>query len=171
MMYKGSDVVAGGNIPDSHCRVRRSGDDDPLIVLQTQNGSRVPSQYSLAGKRIAIPHFDSVVPQSGDNFLIVVLQAIDTFGVLTAAVNALKVVLAAPPIILYRLNVLDDGRVELAVKAMIGMVFARPGLEQGADPASPLGQAPPEGVGVNFSLDELFPEHAVADDSLPLLAH
>lgn len=157
VMNKGSDVVSGGYVPYSHCGIRRSGYDNPLVVLQTENGSRVSSQHSLAGKRVAIPHLDSVVSQTRDNFLIVVLQAIDTFGIFTAAINALKVVLAAPPIILYGLNVLDYGGVELAVKAVIGVVFAWPGLEEGANPASPLGQASPQRVGVNFSLDELFP--------------
>ena len=37
-------------------------------------------------------------------------------------------------------------------------------------PSAPLGQAPPERVGAHLLLDQLLPEHAVADNALPLLA-
>ena len=86
-------------------------------------------QNALTVQILSIPHFNSIVSQTRDNFLVIILKAIDTFGIFTAAINALKVVLAAPPIILYGLNVLDYGGVELAVKAVIGVVFARFRLE------------------------------------------
>ena len=106
VMNKGSDVVSGGYVPYSHCGIRRSGYDNPLVVLQTENGSRVSSQHSLAGKRVAIPHLDSVVSQTRDNFLIVVLQAIDTFGIFTTAIDPLEVVFATSPVTFNGLNIL-----------------------------------------------------------------
>jgi len=54
----------------------------------------------------AIPDLDGVVPQSGDNLAIVVLQAIDTLRVLGPAIDATQHVAASPPVIFYAVNVL-----------------------------------------------------------------
>lgn len=40
-------------VPDSG--VRRAGDDDPLIILQTQHRARVTSQYLQTLQRLLIP--------------------------------------------------------------------------------------------------------------------
>lgn len=40
-------------VPDS--RVRRAGDDDPLVILQTQHRARVTSQYLQTLQRLLIP--------------------------------------------------------------------------------------------------------------------
>ena len=38
-------------------------------------------------------------------------------------------------------------------------------------PSSPIRQAPPEGVSADLLLNQLLPEHTIADDPLPLLTH
>lgn len=54
----------------------------------------------------AIPDLDGVVPQSGDNLAVIVLQTIDTLRVLGPAVDAAQHVAASPPVVLYAVNVL-----------------------------------------------------------------
>ena len=51
-------------------------------------------------KYLSVPHLDRVVPQARDDLGVIVLEAVNSFAVLTAAVDSLKVVLPAPPVVL-----------------------------------------------------------------------
>lgn len=48
---------------------------------------------------------------------------------------------------------------------------ARPRLEQKLDPATALRQATPQRIRSHLSLDQFLPQHALRDDTQPLLAH
>ena len=61
MMYECSNEIASIHIPHSDSGVATAGNNNPLVVLQTQNGPRVSRQDPLASQRISIPHFDSVI--------------------------------------------------------------------------------------------------------------
>ena len=76
----------------------------------------------LPRQRISVPNFDGVVSQPGNNFSVIVLETVDTLGVLRPAVDALKVVLAAPPVVLNGIDVLDDGGVQSPIK-IVGRVM------------------------------------------------
>ena len=106
MMNKGGNVFAGRDVPNPNGRVRRAGYNDPLVVLQTQYGSRVTCQNALTSQTLAIPHLDGVISQTRNDFLIVVLEAIDTFGIFTTAIDSLKVVFATSPVTFNGLNIL-----------------------------------------------------------------
>ena len=133
-------------------------------------------EHAQARERRAVPHLDGVVPQPErerdqfeydlrghlqpqievnysprDDLGVVVLEAVDALGVLRAAVDALQVVLAAPPIVLYSFNVPDDGGVKFSVECMFRMgVAAWPRLEEEPDPSTALGQTAPQAVGVDL---------------------
>ena len=63
-------------------------------------------QNALTSQRLAIPHLDGVVSQTRNDFRIVVLEAIDTFGIFTTAIDSLKVVFATSPVTFNGLNIL-----------------------------------------------------------------
>jgi hypothetical protein len=89
----------------------------------------VTVEHLGAGQGIAVPHLDRVVAQPGHDLGVVILQAVDALGVLGPAVDALQHVLAAPPVVLDRLNVFNDSGVQLAVEIVRGVVLAGPGVD------------------------------------------
>ena len=66
-------------------------------------------------RSISIAHLDGIVSQSRDNFVVVILKAIDPFAILAATVDSLKVKSSHPPIVFYGVNILNDLGVEIAV--------------------------------------------------------
>ncbi len=159
--------VAGGDVPDADGRVRGTGNDHALVILQAKDGPGVAVEHLRAGKGVAVPHLDGVVAQPRDDLGLVVLEAVDTLGVLRTAVDSLQVVLATPPVVLDRVNVLDDGRIELAVETVIWVRLAGLRLEQALDPTSAIGEAAPQCVGMHFTFDKLLPQHSLRNDSQP----
>ena len=73
-MDKRVDHVPAVDVPDPDCRVRRAGDDDSFVVLETEHGAGVPVEDSGASQRVAIPHLDRIVSQAGHNLGVVVLE-------------------------------------------------------------------------------------------------
>ena len=120
---------------------------------------------------LSVPYFNRVIPQAGNDSTVIVLQAIDALWVFRSAVDTLKRVSAAPPVVFYLLNVFEDAWVELAVEWMVRLLFSWTRFEQICTPASALTQATPQGVGAHFPLNQFFPEHAIGNDSAPLFAH
>ena len=73
-------------------------------------------QDPLTSQGVPVPHFDSIVPQSGHDFLIVVLETIDSFGVLTSTIDSLQIMFAKPPIALDSVYVFNNGGVKSSIK-------------------------------------------------------
>lgn len=65
-------------------------------------------QNASASQRVTVPDFYRIVSQTRHNFGVVILKAVNALRVLGPTVDALKVVLAAPPVVLDSVNVLND---------------------------------------------------------------
>ena len=65
-------------------------------------------QNASASQRVPVPDFYRIVSQTRHNFGVVILKAVNALGVLGPTIDALKVVLAAPPVVLDSVYVLDD---------------------------------------------------------------
>ena len=63
-------------------------------------------QNALTVQILSIPHFNSIVSQTRDNFLVIILKAIDTFGIFTTAIDPLEVVFATSLVTFNGLNIL-----------------------------------------------------------------
>lgn len=61
---------------------------------------------------------DRVVSQTRDDFMIVVLKAINSFAIFAATVDSLKVVPSYPPIVFYGIYIFYDLWIEIAVVLM-----------------------------------------------------
>lgn len=78
--------------------------------------------YAL--QRISVPDFNSIVPEPGDDFLIVILKAVHPFGVFTPAVYSRQFVLTHAPIVVYAIDIFDDFRKQTSVVAVIWMTLS-----------------------------------------------
>lgn len=90
----------------------------------------MPRQDFGALQRAPVPYLDGVVSEARDDLLVIVLQAVDAFAVLRAAVDALEDVTAAAPVALYALDVADDFGVEAPVEYVRSVVLAWFGFEE-----------------------------------------
>ena len=101
VVYEGVDHLPGLHVPDPDGGVRGSGDDDLVVVLETEDGPGVASEdLGVLLQCLPVPHLDGVVPQAAHDLTVVVLEAVDPLAVLTPAVYPLEVVLPAPPVVL-----------------------------------------------------------------------
>ena len=107
MVNECSNMVSSGNVPNPHSRIGGTRYYNTFIVLQTEYRTSMSRQNSETSQTISVPHFDGVVSKSRDNFLIIILETINTFGIFRAAINPLQIVFATSPIILYGVNVLN----------------------------------------------------------------
>ena len=65
-------------------------DDDFIVVLQTEDRARVAVEGPEAAERSPVPHLDGVVAESGDDFLVVVLQTINALRTKKTSKSGLK---------------------------------------------------------------------------------
>lgn len=107
---------AGGDIPNTYCRIAGPTNDDLIIVLQTQHRARMAGQCFHAFQIAAIPDLDRIIAQAGHNFLVVVLQTIHTLRILRSAIDALQHMLTGAPIVLYALDVVHNFRKERPIE-------------------------------------------------------
>lgn len=128
VMDEGVDHFATIHVPDTNCGVAGTTNDHLVIVLQAQHRSSVSNQ-SLQWKEMlaeiffpslmsraylnalqirAIPDLDGVVPETGNNLTIIVLQTVDTLGVLRSAINPSQHVPTSSPVVLYTVDVLKS---------------------------------------------------------------
>ncbi len=128
--------VPSVDIPHSDGRIGRSRNDNPFIVLETKHRAGMSVQNASASQRVSVPNLYRIVSQTGHNFCVVILKAVNALGVLGPTIDALKVVLAAPPVVLYGIYILDDWRVQPAIEVVRGVVLAGLGFEQVLNPAS-----------------------------------
>lgn len=63
---------------------------------------------------MSCPHLDGVVPEATDYLLLVILQAVHTFAVLTVALNTCQTVATVLPVVLHGLR--RDGERERIIK-------------------------------------------------------
>ena len=117
---------------------------------------------------MSVPHLDRVVPEPTHDLAVIVLEAVNAFAILASAVDALQVVLPAPPVVLDSVNVLDDAGVQSPIEG-VGWV-SLPGFrfEQVLNPPSPVREPLPQTVGVDLPFYQLLPEHPLGNDPGPL---
>ena len=95
------DHLPGLHVPDPDGAVGGAGDDDLVVVLQTEDGAGVASEdLAVLLQGLPVPHLDGVVPQPAHDLAVIVLEAVDPLAVLAPAVYPLEVVLPAPPVVL-----------------------------------------------------------------------
>ena len=101
------------DIPNSNSCIRRSRDDDFVIVLKTEYRSCMSCQDLRHVKRTSIPDLDCVVSKSRHDFLVIVLQTVNPSWCFRSTVDSLKVVsiLRRPPVDLQVLSVHYNGRI------------------------------------------------------------
>lgn len=87
---------------------------------------------------ISIPDLNRVVPETGNNLLIVVLQAVDALRILATAIDPLKIEPTHSPIVLYTFDVFDDFRIEGPIEIVVGMTLTRSRFEEILYPESKL---------------------------------
>ena len=87
------------------------------------------SEHSEACQAVSVPHLNGVISETRNDFLIVILEAIDAFGIFTATIYSLEVMFATSPIVLNGINVLNNRGIQSTIKAVIWVVFARFWLE------------------------------------------
>ncbi len=100
--------VSSVDVPHSDGRIGRSRNDNPFIVLETKHGAGMSVQNASASQRVSVPNLYRIVSQTRHNFCVVILKAVNALGILGPTIDALKVVLAAPPVVLYCVYILDN---------------------------------------------------------------
>ena len=169
-------VGARRQVPHAHRGVRRAADNDRLVVLQAEHAARVAREGAQALAPLLVPYLDGVVAQAAHDLLVVVLETVDALAALRAAVDLARHALALRPVGVELLAVARYVHIQLLVERVLLVDVRVPVevhvvLEQVLDPAAVLAQAAPHRVRVDLALDELLPQHALADDAQPLFAH
>jgi hypothetical protein len=59
---------------------------------------------------VTIPNLYRVISEPGNDLVIVVLETVDALGILGPAIDSLQVVVAAAPVVLDRVDVLQNVR-------------------------------------------------------------
>ena len=87
------------HVPDPHGGVRGAGDDDPVVVLEADDGPGVASEDLGALQALPVPDLDGVVLLAGDDLVVVVLEAVDSPPPLTPTVYLVEAVSPGPPVL------------------------------------------------------------------------
>lgn len=87
-------------------------------------------QYFYALQSISVPNFNSIISETGNDLLIIVLQAVDAFRILASTIYSLKIETAHSPIVIYTVDIFDDFGIERSIEIMIRMTFARSRFEE-----------------------------------------
>ena len=92
---------------------------------------------------MSVPHLDGVIPEPAHDLAVVVLEAVHPLAVLAPAVDALQIVLTAPPVVLDGVDVLNDAGIQSPVEGVGWVRLPRLGFEQVLNP--------PKNIFVSFS--------------------
>ena len=92
-------ALALPHVPNTDGGIAAAGDDDVLVILETQHGAHVSDENLCAFQGLQIPHLDRVVSKTAYNLGIIVLQAVNAFTRFGATVDAIEIVLACLPVV------------------------------------------------------------------------